>query len=65
MSVRRWNAIAAPQVGASAQLLPMLVGFFTYKAAIIGRGSIDLLGEMTSGAQSSKPDEGSAENVSQ
>ena len=48
----RWNAVAAPQIGASAQLLPMLLGFSTYKAAILGRGSVDILGDITS----SKPD---------
>ena len=53
--------MAAPQIGASAQLLPMLLGFFTYKAAILGRGSVDILGDLTSSKPAST---GSTENVS-
>lgn len=56
----RWNTVVAPQVGASAQLLPMLVGFFTYKAAILGRGGLDLLDDLTGGRAASPS---SAENA--
>ena len=51
----RWNVIAAPQVHLTAQLLPMLLGFFTYKAAIVGRYGLNLLGEITSSGQPVAP----------
>eukprot|EP00210_Caulerpa_lentillifera_P009106 g8684.t1 len=40
MASNRWNALAADEYGIHVELLPMLVGFFTYKAAVIGRQSI-------------------------
>lgn len=43
--------MAAPQVHYTAQLMPMLLGFFTYKLAIVGSYSVQLLGEMSGGPQ--------------
>ena len=39
----RWNTLAAHDVGITLQLLPMLLGFFTYKAAVIAKTGLSLL----------------------
>lgn len=39
----RWNTLAAEDTGITLQLLPMLLGFFTYKAAVIAQGALSLL----------------------
>ena len=39
----RWNTLAAHDVGLTLQLLPMLLGFFTYKAAVIAKTGLSLL----------------------
>jgi hypothetical protein len=33
----RWNQVYAANAGLTLQLIPMLLGFFTYKLAVIGR----------------------------
>ena len=33
----RWNQVYAESYGVTLQLIPMLLGFFTYKLAVIGR----------------------------
>ena len=38
------------------ELLPMLLGFFTYKAGVIGRGAFELVSK-ASGSSSSAPEE--------
>ena len=38
----RWNTLKADEVGLHLQLLPVLLGFFTYKGAVIARGALDL-----------------------
>ena len=43
----RWNTLAAPDVGLTLQLLPMLLGFFTYKAAVITKTGLSLLESMS------------------
>ena len=37
----------AEEVGITLQLLPMLLGFFTYKAAVLSKGSATLLSDLT------------------
>ena len=37
----RWNTLAADNVGVHLQLMPMLLGFLTYKGAVIARGMAD------------------------
>ena len=39
--------MAAHDVGITLQLLPMLLGFFTYKAAVIAKTGLSLLDSMT------------------
>ncbi|CAI5506044.1 unnamed protein product [Closterium sp. Naga37s-1] len=44
MTFNRWNEILVPQYGAvPLELIPMLVGFFTYKAATITQALQDML----------------------
>ena len=44
---RRWNTLAADRTGLTLQLLPVLIGFFTYKAALVARQSVMLLDELS------------------
>ena len=46
----RWNTLAAHDVGITLQLLPMLLGFFTYKAAVIAKTGLSLLDSMSKGS---------------
>ena len=52
----RWNALAAASSGLTLELLPMMVGFFTYKGAMVARQSLrvfsDLVAEVKAGGQS-------------
>ena len=61
----RWNTLAAPDVGLTLQLLPMLLGFFTYKAAVIAKTGLSLLESMSKESeqttdQTAAPAEGSS-----
>ncbi len=38
------------------ELLPMLLGFFTYKAGVVGRGAFELLTNSAGSSNSSKPE---------
>lgn len=48
LGYNRYNTMIASQsdVAIHLQLLPMLVGFFTYKGAVIGKQGLDLLDEL-------------------
>lgn len=56
----RWNTLAAPDVGLTLQLLPMLLGFFTYKVAVITKTGLSLLETMSKGPEST-PEKAAAE----
>jgi hypothetical protein len=43
----RYNVLYADQMEFRLQLLPMLIGFFTYKAGVLGRGLVAVFGELT------------------
>ncbi|KAK9786381.1 hypothetical protein WJX73_001780 [Symbiochloris irregularis] len=47
MAFNRWNVLAAERTGIELELLPMLLGFFTYKAALVARQSVALFEEMS------------------
>ena len=49
LGFNRYNNLAAEETGVTLQLLPMLVGFFTYKGAVIARQSVVLFEEWKSG----------------
>lgn len=49
----RYNTLVAESSGIHLDLLPMLVGFFTYKGAVIGRQSLALFDDLASGYQNS------------
>ena len=46
----RWNTLAAHDVGITLQLMPMLLGFFTYKAAVIAKTGLSLLDSISKGS---------------
>lgn len=46
MAFNRWNTLAADRTGITLQLLPVLVGFFTYKGALVARQSVLLFDEI-------------------
>lgn len=47
LSYNRWNTLASEEIGITLQLLPILVGFFTYKGAVVVKTSVSLWDEMT------------------
>lgn len=47
LGYNRWNTLAAEEAGLTLQLLPMLVGFFTYKLAVVARQSLELMRELS------------------
>ncbi|GAX83105.1 hypothetical protein CEUSTIGMA_g10531.t1 [Chlamydomonas eustigma] len=48
----RWNVLYADKVGVTLQLLPMMIGFFTYKIAVLARESKDLMADLSTPSQS-------------
>ena len=48
---RRYNTLLGEETGLTLQLLPMLVGFFTYKFAVFGKQSLELFGDLAKGQQ--------------
>ena len=49
LGYNRYEFLFAAKVGHHAQLLPMLVGFFTYKAAVVGKQAATLFGDLARG----------------
>lgn len=49
----RYNTNLAEQVGITLQLLPMLLGFFTYKGAVLGKQSLELFADLAAGTSGS------------
>lgn len=54
LSFNRWNQLYANQVGVHLELLPQLLGFFTYKFAMLGRQGLELLTQKTGPVQKDK-----------
>jgi len=56
LGYNRWNVLKAAETGLTLELLPMLLGFFTYKAAVATKQASVLLGDLaksTAGQQTS------------
>jgi ATP synthase protein I len=47
LSYNRWNTLYADEYGVTLQLYALLVGFFTYKLAVLGRQGLELLSELS------------------
>ena len=45
-ALRRYNTMLADETGLTLTLLPMLLGFFTYKGAVLAKQSLVLFGEL-------------------
>lgn len=66
LTYNRWNTLYADDYGVTLNLYGMLVGFFTYKLAVIGRQGLQLLSDLSApaqqqGASSQKAAEGGSE----
>lgn len=57
LGYNRYNTLAAEQTGLQLQLLPMLVGFFTYKGAVVARQGLTLFGELAASSNSNDNEE--------
>lgn len=47
----RWNELAAENVGVTLYLVPILLGFFTYKMALVARQSLALFSNLAEDAK--------------
>ncbi len=55
MCLCRWHGLGAyERTGVDLELLPMLLGFFTYKAGVVAKQFVDLVGAATRGPQADK-----------
>ena len=50
----RWNVVDHGSTAVHLELLPMLLGFFTYKAGVVGRGAYELLSDAASPSSTSE-----------
>lgn len=50
LTYNRWNQLYADQFGYHLDFYGMLVGFFTYKLAVIGRQGLELFSEIGAGS---------------
>lgn len=49
---RRWHLLGGVEkTGIDLELLPMLLGFFTYKAGVVSKQFVDLVGAAARGTQ--------------
>ena len=51
----RYNTLVGEQTGLELQLLPMLLGFFTWKLAVVAKQSLVLFGELTGSVKAAAP----------
>lgn len=51
LTYNRWNALYAEDYGVTLNLYGMLLGFFTYKFAVIGRQGLQLLSDLSAPEQ--------------
>lgn len=58
LGFNRYNLLFADSTGLTLQLLPILVGFFTYKGAVIARQSLVLFGDLSASYRESNKQEG-------
>lgn len=47
LTYNRWNALYADEYGFHLNFYSMLIGFFTYKLAVLGRQGLELLNELS------------------
>eukprot|EP01023_Acetabularia_acetabulum_P017585 TRINITY_DN18804_c0_g2_i1.p1 TRINITY_DN18804_c0_g2~~TRINITY_DN18804_c0_g2_i1.p1 ORF type:complete len:369 (-),score=60.31 TRINITY_DN18804_c0_g2_i1:235-1341(-) len=65
LSFNRWNQLYADDFDLKLQLLPTLIGFFTYKGAVVARQSVKLFQELAQQQQTVAPKQNSDEVLSQ
>jgi hypothetical protein len=71
LTYNRWNALYADDYGITLNFYAMLLGFFTYKFAVVGRQGLQLLSDLSaprlqqqSPGESSNADGGSDDAMS-
>lgn len=65
LTYNRWNTLYADDYGVTLNLYGMLVGFFTYKLAVIGRQGLQLLSDLSAPAQQQGASQSAAEGGSE
>jgi ATP synthase protein I len=60
LTYNRWNAIYADDYGVHLNFYGMLIGFFTYKLAVVGRQGLQLLSDLSAPQQQQAAAEGSS-----
>ncbi len=53
LGYNRWNQLYSDDFGITLQLVPILLGFFTYKFAVLGRQGLQLMTELSQGVKES------------
>ena len=61
LTYNRWNTLYAADYGLTLNLYGMLVGFFTYKLAVVGRQGLQLLSDLSAPQQAASGASGAGE----
>lgn len=54
LTYNRWNLLYAEQYNVHLELIAMLLGFFTYKMAVLGRQGVQLMNDLSSRSNDSQ-----------
>ncbi|GAB4813108.1 hypothetical protein N2152v2_000154 [Parachlorella kessleri] len=63
LAYNRYNTMVADETGLTLQLLPMLLGFFTYKGAVIAKQSLVLFGDLAAAGKGTETQQSAEEKA--